>query len=116
MESGNLLRDGIGAFQREHAQLLAEIRRANPCAIFIVGDIYEPAVPLSDAERRGLVAANSAIHQNCQQVHAVVAPIHDMFQGRSQDFLCLAIEPTLLGAMAIAGLFDEAYRRHGRRS
>jgi lysophospholipase L1-like esterase len=110
------LREGIGDFQREHAQLLAEIRRANPRALFIVGDIYEPAVPLSDAERRGLDAANAAIRQNCHQVHGVLAPIHDTFQNRSQDFLCLAIEPTLLGATAIARLFGDAYRQHRRRS
>jgi lysophospholipase L1-like esterase len=106
------LREGIDAFRREHADLLAAIRRVNPDALLIVGDIYEPAAPLSDAERRGLAAANAAIHWNCQEVQAVAIPIHDTFVGRSQSFLCLGIEPTLRGATAIAELFEEAYRRH----
>ena len=107
--------EGIYDFQREHAALLAEVRQANPGAMFIVGDIYEPAIPLSDAERRGLSAANTAIHNNCEPVQAIVASIHDTFQGRSHNFLCLGIEPTLLGATAIAKLFEEAYRRHSRQ-
>jgi lysophospholipase L1-like esterase len=107
------LRDGIGDFQREHAALLTSIRRENPRALFIVGDIYEPATPLTSEERRGLADANTAIHKNCRKVQALVAPIHDAFQGRSQSYLCLAIEPTLLGASAIAKLFEEAFRRNG---
>jgi len=110
------LREGIDDFQREHAELLAKIRRENPPALFIVGDIYEPALPLSNAELRGLSAANAAIHKNSEQVQAVVAPIHDTFQGRSHEFLCLAIEPTLLGASAIAKLFADAYQRNHRQS
>lgn len=105
------LREGIDDFQREHAELLAAIRQANPDATLIVGDVYEPAMPLSDVERRGLSTANAAIHKNCEQVQAAVAPIHDTFQGHSHSFLCLGIEPTLLGATAIARLFEEAYRR-----
>lgn len=106
------LREGIDDFQHKHAELLAKIRRENPRAHFIVGDIYEPAIPLSNPERRGLAAANEAIHKNCEPVQAIVAPIHDTFQGRANNYLCLAIEPTLIGAKAIAKLFEEAYRRY----
>jgi lysophospholipase L1-like esterase len=109
------LNEGIDSFQREHAELLGEIRQANPQAMLIVGDIYEPALPLSAAERRGLAAANAAIHGNCEQVQAIVAPIHHAFQGRSHTFLCLGIEPTLQGATAIAKLFEAAYRQQGRQ-
>lgn len=107
------LREGIDDFEQQHAELLARIRRANPRALFIVGDIYEPAAPLTREERRGLAAANAVIHKNCRKVQAVVAPIHDAFQGQSGSYLCLAIEPTLLGAKAIADLFEKAYRTYG---
>lgn len=110
------LREGVDDFQQRHAALLARIRQENPRALFIVGDIYEPAMPLTRAERRGLAAANAAIHKNCQKVQAVVAPIHDAFDGRSHRYLCLTIEPTLLGASAIANLFEEIYLRHGSRA
>jgi hypothetical protein len=110
------LREGIADFQREHALLLARIRWENPRALFIIGDIYEPAAPITSNERRGLAAANAAIHKNCAQVQAIVAPIHDTFEGRSSELLCLAIEPTLLGATVIARLFEEIYLRHGCHS
>jgi hypothetical protein len=110
------LREGIADFQREHALLLARIRRENPRALFIVGDIYEPGAPITSNERRGLAAANTAIHKNCAQVQAIVAPIHDTFEGRSSELLCLAIEPTLLGATVIAQLFEEIYLRQGCQS
>jgi len=105
------LQEGLDEFQREHAALLAEIRQMNPGATLIVGDVYEPDAPLSDVERRGLSAANAAIHANCAQAQAVVAPIHDTFQRHSHRYLCLGIEPTLAGATAIARLFAQAYQR-----
>jgi hypothetical protein len=108
------LRQGIGVFQREHASLLAAIRRANPDSTLLVGDIYEPTLPLSDDELLGLVAANAAIHENCDQVHAITVPIHDTFQDHSGTYLCLGMEPSINGATAIAGLFATAYR-HQRR-
>jgi len=108
------LREGLDDFQREHAALLSDIRRANPAATFIVGDIYEPDIPLSDVERHGLAAANAAIRENCAQVQAIVVPIHDTFRGRSSIYLCLGIEPTLQGAAAIAKLFETAHRKQRR--
>ena len=104
------LREGIDDFQREHAALLAGIRQANPHATLIVGDIYEPAILLCDVELDGLAAANTAIRENCDHVHAIMAPIHDTFQGHSGAYLCLGIEPTFQGATAIARLFETAFR------
>jgi lysophospholipase L1-like esterase len=110
------VREGIDDFQRAHAGLLKHIRRVNPDALFIVGDIYEPDLPLSDVELRGLAAANGAISINCTSVGARLAPIHDVFHGRTDKYLCLGIEPTLAGATAIAGLFAELFQQHWRPS
>jgi hypothetical protein len=77
------LRAGISDFQRELAALLAAIRRANPGSTLLVGGIYEPALPLSITELQGLAAANAAIYENCDQVHAIIVPIHDTFQDHS---------------------------------
>ncbi|MBN1910181.1 MAG: hypothetical protein JW818_10610 [Pirellulales bacterium] len=105
------LSEGIDSFAAEHRALLDAIRRANPEALLIVGDIYRPQWPLSDAQLAGLAAANAAIHANVEAVAARLAPIHDTFLGHESTHLCLDIEPTLAGAAAIAGLFRAEYDR-----
>lgn len=106
-----ILREGVADFAAEHLALLRALRKRNPNSLFIVGDIYGPAAPLTDAEARGLADANQAIHENCLAVGAQLAPIHEAFQGREDSLLCLGIEPTLEGAEVIAGLFADARSR-----
>ncbi len=103
------LREGVADFAAEHLELLERIRQANPRAVFIVGDIYAPASPLSDVEAAGLAAANAAIAANCQEVGAILAPIGSSFAGNEASFLCLEIEPTLQGAQLISRLFARAH-------
>ncbi len=105
------LREGLAEFAAAHRKLLMGVRQANPDAIFIVGDIYAPAAPLSPAEAQGLATANAAIHENCGDVGAIVARINEAFRDREDSFLCLRIEPTFEGAKAIAALFADAYRK-----
>lgn len=105
------LSDGIAEFADDHCALLKSIRRANPNSVLIVGDVYAPAAQLTDDEARGLKEANAAITDNCREVGAELAPIHDAFRGNEATHLCLQIEPTLAGARAIAELFCEAYQR-----
>lgn len=103
------LREGLDSFAAEHLGLLREIRRRNPDAIFIVGDVYHPAHPLSQREVAALATANDIIQDNIAAVGARLAPIHETFRGRQAEYLCLGIEPTLAGAKAIARLFKAAY-------
>jgi hypothetical protein len=37
-----------------------------------------------------------------------LADIHGRFLGNEREYLCYGIEPTLKGATAIAGLFEQA--------
>jgi hypothetical protein len=103
------LRHGLEDFAQGHLALLQAIRKVNPEALFIVGDVYAPAMPLSREEQAGLALANAAIRRNCQCVRAILAPIHATFLGHETEYLCLAIEPTLAGATVIAGLFRQAF-------
>jgi lysophospholipase L1-like esterase len=104
------VRDGLAEFAAAHAELLERVRAANPTAAFIVGDVYEPAAPLSPTQLERLGEANAMIHANCRRVGAVLAPIHDAFRGQEAEYLCLGIEPTLAGAKAIAHLFEGAFQ------
>ena len=102
---------GLSRFDQKHLRLLQAIRRFNPNALFVVGDIYRPNAVISSREEEGLAAANRAIHANCLQVGACIAHIHDTFRGHEHEYLCYQIEPTLKGAQAIAGLFRHAYQQ-----
>lgn len=102
---------GLESFAEEHLRLLEAIRRVNPRATFIVGNVYAPQEPLSGIERAALAAANAIIASNCRRVDAELADIHAAFLGHERDYLCLSIEPTLRGAERITQLFNEAYRR-----
>jgi hypothetical protein len=57
-----------------------------------------------------LSEANAIIRTNCIRHGATLAPIHAMFRGHEQSYLCFAIEPNLLGARKIAELFEKALR------
>jgi lysophospholipase L1-like esterase len=103
------LREGLAAFAAEHAQLLGRIRRRNPTAALIVGDIYAPDAPLAPEQSRRLDEANAIIAANCATAAARLAPINAAFRGHEAEYLCLAIEPTLAGATRIAQLFAEAW-------
>jgi len=103
------LAEGLAEFAAAHLDLLTAIRRGNPDAVFIVGDVYAPAMPLSPVETEALAQANDIIHKNCTAVGAQVARIYDAFRGHEEEYLCLVIEPTLQGATAIARLFVDAY-------
>jgi lysophospholipase L1-like esterase len=102
------VRAGLAEFAAAHAELLERVRATNPTAAFIVGDVYEPAAPLSTLQLERLGEANAIIHANCRRVGAVLARIHDAFRGHEAEYLCLGIEPTLAGAEAIAELFAAA--------
>jgi len=102
---------GLAPFANEHLQLLEAIRKRNPQAVMIVGDVYHPDAVLSERERESLQAANRVIHSNCLSVGAEIAPIYRAFRGHEKEYLCLQIEPTLRGAEAIAELFRAAFKR-----
>jgi len=104
------LAQGLEGFGREHLALLESLRRANPNALLIVGDIYHPDAQLDDRQQEALAAANRAIRSNCLRVGARLAAIYETFRGHEKDYLCLQIEPALAGATAIAELFQQAYR------
>lgn len=103
------LANGLASFEREHLALLRALRRANPDALFVVGDIYHPDAKLSEREHEAFLAANRLIRSNCFKVDARLAPIYETFLGHESEYLCKQIEPTLTGATAIAGLFRSAY-------
>jgi lysophospholipase L1-like esterase len=108
---------GLTGFTREHIRLLESLRRANPQALMIVGDVYRPHATLTPRESDALSAANRAIAANCLRVGARLARVHDAFRGHEEEFLCFQIEPTLRGAQAIAMLFQQAFEEaHGCQS
>ena len=102
------LTEGLEGFDREHLALLHALRRVNPAACVIVGDVYHPDAALPQQMKEALLAANRLIQANCLKVGARLAPIYETFRGHEPDFLCMQIEPTLRGAEAIAGLFRSA--------
>jgi lysophospholipase L1-like esterase len=102
---------GLDSFGEEHLGLLEAIRRANPQAIFIVGNVYAPQEPLTIVEQNALAEANAMIAENCRHTDAELADIHAAFLGHEADFLCLSIEPTLRGAERIAQVFQAACQR-----
>ncbi|RIK86930.1 MAG: hypothetical protein DCC67_02385 [Planctomycetota bacterium] len=110
------LREGLESFAAAHLALLEQIRRRNPAALFIVGDIYHPARPLSPIEAAALAAANELIRRNVKLVGGRLARICDAFRGHEAACLCYEIEPTLMGATAIAKLFFELYDKAEERS
>ena len=101
------LAEGVESFAAEHLTLLQAIRRANPAACFLVGNIYAPQSPLSPDWLAGLEDANAAIARNVAEVDARLIDIRETFRGREQELLCLEIEPNLAGATAIAELFRQ---------
>jgi len=91
--------------------VLQAIRRANPAARLIVGNVYAPQTPLSDDLVQALDDANNAIAANARSVDARLANIRGSFRGHEQEYLCYDIEPSMKGATAIADLFKEAARK-----
>jgi hypothetical protein len=110
LNADKFLREGLREFENEHFELLADIRRTNPTAAFIVGDVYAPAADLNSMQAQRLHEANAIIRKNCSRHNALLAPIHATFRGHEQSYLCFAIEPNLLGARKIADLFEKAMR------
>jgi hypothetical protein len=105
------LDEGIESFAEEHLALLRAIRRTNPDALFIVGNVYAPQSPLSEKMSQALDTANNAVAANTQSVSAALADIQGTFRGHEQDYLCYDIEPSYMGATVIANLFKEAARK-----
>ena len=103
------LRNGLSSFAGDHFNLLQPIRRKNPDAIFIVGNVYTPRFPLSGQQEETLAEANSIIERNVQGVEGKLADIQGAFRGHEDEYLCLEIEPTMEGATTIAELFWEAF-------
>ncbi len=104
------LTEGLGSFAVEHFELLTSIRKVNPNALVMVGDVYHPDTKLIETEAEALSNANEIIQENCERVGVYLVPIHDTFRGNESTFLCLQIEPTFDGAKAIAELFGQIYQ------
>jgi lysophospholipase L1-like esterase len=109
VEQERYLQEGMGRFAECHARLLAELRRRNPAACLVVGNIYAPQSPLPGPWQAGLDAANAAIAGNAAAAGARLADIRAAFDGHEDEYLCLEIEPTLEGATVIADLFYAAF-------
>jgi lysophospholipase L1-like esterase len=103
--------EGLESFAEEHLALLQSIRRTNPDALFIVGNVYAPQSPLTEKMSQSLDMANLAIAANTRSVRAALADIRNAFRGHEQDYLCYDIEPSFKGATVIADLFVEAARK-----
>ncbi len=106
-----IIADGVGAVLEEHALLLAELRNTNRQACVIVGNIYAPQLPLPKVALDRLTELNDGIRQNVLSIRGCHADIFTAFKGREDEYLCQGIEPTLDGATAIAGLFEELFLR-----
>jgi len=102
------LDQGVESFAEEHLALLQSIRRSNPDAIFIVGNVYAPQSPLTEKMSLSLDIANNAIAANARSVGAALADIRETFRGNERTYLCYDIEPSFKGATAIADLFKAA--------
>jgi lysophospholipase L1-like esterase len=107
------VQEGLGSFGEEHLALLTRLRTANPDALMIVGNIYAPQTPLSEALTQALDEANGLIAVNVRKVGAHLADIRGTFRGHEQEYLCYDIEPSLKGAAVIASLFKEAVLQAG---
>ena len=105
----------IPRFDEDYCRLAAGIRRAHPQATVIVGNIYRPQWDnLSSGLQKALDDANRVIGHWAETYGFRLADIHGAFRGHEDEYLCLAIEPTLQGAAVIAGLFK--FRPVGRQS
>ena len=98
----------LDRFARDHAELLGALRRRNPTAFVVVGNLYRPAIDLPPAVLERLAAVNARIAQNVAAVGGRLADLHAAFEGHQAEFLTLQIEPTLAGAAAVAGCFAAA--------
>lgn len=108
------LDEGLNSFAEGHLRLLQRIRTENPKAIFIVGNIYEPQMPLPDLLSNALGEANRAISANVATVGGHLADILGAFRGHQSEYLCYDIEPSLKGASVIANLFKDIVAKVGR--
>ena len=98
----------IPRFAQNYARLAAGIRRAHPPAVVIVGNIYEPQWPLTEALLKALDEVNRIIGHWAGVQGFRLADIRGAFAGHQDEYLCYGIEPTLKGAGVIAGLFEQA--------
>ena len=97
----------IPGFARAYSRLAAGIRQAHPQAVVVVGNIYQPQ-GLSAGLQASLDECNRVIGHWAGVYGFRLADIHGAFQGHEEEYLCLAIEPTLKGATVIADLFEQA--------
>lgn len=102
--------EGVAFLLKRHNELLQRIRTTNPTSGLIVGNVYAPQTKLPPDLARMLSHLNEGIEQNTDAADAYLADIHAAFKGRESTHLCLDIEPTLIGATAIAQLFIEQYK------
>ena len=111
MQQGKWLREGLGEFATAHFDLLSTIRKRNPDAVFIVGNVYAPQFGLDVRRQVLLYEANEIIRRSTEEVGARLADVRERFRGHEEELLCQLIEPNLKGATAIAELFHEAWGR-----
>jgi lysophospholipase L1-like esterase len=103
-------------FERAYCRLLGEIHKLArhtrngevTDAIVIVGNVYRPATDVSEHLLDVLDGVNAFIAEKVRNYGFRLADVHGAFLGHEEEYLCLGIEPTLAGATAIAGLFEEA--------
>jgi lysophospholipase L1-like esterase len=107
------LKHGLQSFADEHLSLLTTLRRNNPTATMIVGNVYCSQSPLPEPMLQKLDEANAIIAANVEKAGAHLADIRQAFRGLESEYLCFDIEPSLKGAAVIAGLFKEALIKAG---
>jgi lysophospholipase L1-like esterase len=95
-------------FAQNYSRLAAGIRKAHPQATVIVGNIYKPQWPLTEALLKALDEVNRIIGHWAGVQGFRLADIHRAFQGHEDEYLCYGIEPSLKGATVIADLFEQA--------
>ena len=76
----------------------------------IVGNVYRPQWPLTEALLKAFGEANRIIRLAVSQSGFRLADIHGAFLGHEREYLCYGIEPSLAGATVIADLFETEFR------
>lgn len=109
MIQDDIVNIGVDKLLGEHLNLLKALRETNPNACLVVGNIYSPQIPFSDAVHQRLIELNDGIKQNISQVNGYLADIFAAFEGNENEYLCFDIEPSFTGATVIADLFEEQF-------
>jgi hypothetical protein len=102
-------------FEQAYRRLLGRIQKLGrhihdgevTDAIVIVGNVYRQAMLMPEHLLAVLDGVNAFIGEQVRKYGFRLADVAAAFLGHEEDYLCFGIEPTLTGATAIAGLFEE---------